>query len=301
MEANKDLSISGENDSVVITKEGIVVADENDPAKMVKVSAAGIFLSQDKGATWTPVITGNGVQPQMLAVGPIATDKINITGGKYPTMKWNDYGISAYSFTEDVTQSGNISSIQDKVFVRFDQFGLYGVDKSNVQDWDVDWRAYNTQQVFENANFGFTWSGFFIKSNNNGGYVSITSDNDFQVFAAAAGSDPTERIKIGNLGTAASPQYGLRISDEDGNPVLVTDETGQLNLEGTLTVSNGTDDVIIGKQDGDLTGKVIDANGEFIVYLDGSVVARNITITGGSAIGIDINDVTLDGGSWDTV
>ncbi len=301
LEANKDLSIAGENDSVVITKEGIVVADENDPAKMVKVSAAGIFLSQDKGTTWTPVITGNGVQPQMLAVGPIATDKINITGGKYPTMKWNDYGISAYSFTEDEAESGNISSIQDKVFVRFDQFGLYGVDKSGVQDWDVDWRAYSTDEVFDNANFGFTWSGFFIKSNNNGGYVSITSDDDFQVFAAAAGSTPTERIKIGNLGTAASPQYGLRISDEDGNPVLVTDETGQLNLEGTLTVSNGTDDVIIGKQDGDLTGKVIDANGEFIVYLDGSVVARDITITGGSAIGIDINDVTLDGGSWDTV
>ena len=50
--------------------------------------------------------------------------------------------------------------------------------------------------------FGFTWDGFFLKSNygnvapDEQGYITIDSENDIQVIDGQG----TERIKIGRLG-----------------------------------------------------------------------------------------------------
>lgn len=298
LEANKDLTLSGENDSVVITKDGILVSDENDPAKMLKISASGIQLSQDKGAHWTPAITGNGIDPQLLATGLVATDKINITSGDFPTLKWDQYGISAFSFGTDPDRGGAIIDINDGKFVRYDQYGLYGVDKSDDPSWDPSWRAQNVDEVFDNASFGFTWEGFFMKSANNGGYVSISSDEDIQVFEGV-GANEIERIKIGRINDAGDPTvYGIRINDQNESPVLITDANGLLWLKGILHVEAGNDTVEIGNLG---SSKVINANNNFIVNTDGSVIATNIEITGGSVVDVDITDVTLDGGSWDTV
>lgn len=303
MSADPNLTLSGENDSVVISKEGIVVSDENDPNKMMKITAAGIQFSQDKGVTWKDAITGTGVNPQSFAAGTFATDKISISDGDYPTFKWDKYGISAYEFETDPTRNDAISSIKDKQFVRFDKYGLYGIRKEDDVTFDSAWKAKGEQDIIDNANFGVIWSGFFIKSNNNGGYVSITSDDDFQVFAAAAGSAPIERIKIGNIGTISDPNYGIRINDATGSSVLVTGSDGSLWLKKALYVeaNDSGSQVQIGALGSDGSGyRVLTAGpssaANFILYEDGKVVARDIQITGGSVIGTAITEI--DGGIW---
>ena len=59
--------------------------------------------------------------------------------------------------------------------MRFDKYGLYGVQNGE------NYVANSLQDVKKDANFGITWDGFFIKNSYDDGYVSITSDDDFQV------------------------------------------------------------------------------------------------------------------------
>lgn len=294
LEANNNLTLASDNDSVVITKEGIVVTDPNNPAKMIRITPSGVQLTTDKGAHWTSAITANGIQPQALTAGPLATDKVNITDGEYPTFKWDKWGLSAYSYEEDAAHGNKITRIKDGTFVRFDRYGLYGVDDETLPS---DWHATSDTEIVEKAQFGFIWGKFFMKSSSGDGSVQISSDNDIQVLEGD-GPNP-ERIKIGRLDDGnGNTYYGIRISDAQG-AVLETGNDGSLRLVGILTVTNGTDVVQIGDIGND---EVINANnGNFVVYSDGSVVANDITINGGSISAVDVTNVTLDGGSWDTV
>ena len=296
LEANKDISIAGDNDSVVISKDGVTVSDPNDPAKMMRISASGVQFSKDKGATWATAISGQGIQPQTLATGLLETDKVNVTSGTYPTFKWDQYGLTAFSFDLDPSRNNAITDIKDKKFVRFDQYGLYGIDKDSDASFPEDWNATSTSDVEESANFGFTWDGFFIKSNNNSGYVKISSEDDFQVLAANSSGDLQERIKIGNIAASSTDpaKYGMRISDGDGNAVLETGDDGNLWLRNELHIGDSTMDVSIGQSSASDT-VVLNANNAFIVYSDGSVVANSITINGGE-ITAEVTEV--DGGSW---
>ena len=288
MSADPNLTWSGDNDSVVISKEGIVVSDENDPSKMMKITASGVQFSQDKGVTWKDAINGTGINPQSLTTGTMATDKISISDGEFPTFKWDKFGISAYEFSQDDSREGAITDIKDGHFVRFDRYGLYGIRKgeSGEEPIDPDWHAQGEDaldDIRSKANFGIVWDGFFIKSDENTGYVQITSKDDFQVMqnAATPGDPDIERIKIGNIGTTSNPDYGITINDDTGAPVLKAGSDGKLWLKEALHVETVTPghDVSIGKLGND---QVINVNDVFIVEEDGEVTATNINITGGS-------------------
>ena len=282
LEANKNLTISGDNDSVVFTKDGFVVTDPQNPAKMLKITASGIQFSRDKGEKWSGAITGTGIDPQSLTTGLLTTDKINITDGDYPTFKWDKYGLTAFAYD---LANDKISNIQDGKFVRFDRFGMYGIDDSTMSG---SWYPENEEAVFNKAKFGFTWNKFFMKNSYGSGYVTISSDDDFVV------SDGTvKRIKIGNLGTIESPVYGISIRNEDNEEVLVTNSDGSLWLKNRLNVETTSGTVGIGKLE---NNKVIDANGNFIVYGDGSMVASRVTITGdGNTISAAFNGNITNG------
>lgn len=295
--SNPDLTWTGDNDSVIISKDGIIVSDPNNPAKMMKITATGIQFSQDKGATWSTAITGNGILPQSLTTGLLETDKVNVTSGTFPTFRWDQYGLTAFSFDRDPDRENAITNIQGKKFVRFDQYGLYGVDKTDDASFPEDWSASDASDIETAANFGFTWEGFFIKSASDSGYVKISSENDIQVISTATGSD-VERIKIGNLAASSSDpaKYGMRINDGDGNTVLETGDDGNLWLRNELHIGDSSMDVSIGQATA-TDSIVINANDSFIVYQDGSVLARSIVISGGEITAQF--DGNLDGGSWD--
>ena len=60
-------------------------------------------------------------------------------------------------------------------YVRFDKYGIYGI-KSNP-----NFIAEGPEDIEENASFGLTWHGFFIKNRHGDGYTSITEDEDIRV------------------------------------------------------------------------------------------------------------------------
>ena len=232
---NNNLVYQTLNNSITQDATGITLSDLSNPNNKVKITANGLYISDDGGINWKNAIRGNGIGTEYLSAGSIATNKINIYDGEWPTFRWDKDGLSAYRH-----ENGNV--YYDN-FVRFDQYGVYGV--KGQDDGTLDrWVPSDEDEIWDTANFGLTWNGFFLKSNNDGGYVSITSDEDIQVFRGS-GSSITEVIKIGRIdGTGANPIYGIYIKDTSGNKVLWTDENGKLYVDTSIYINNG--DITIG-------------------------------------------------------
>lgn len=286
---NQNLAWAAKNDSVVYDTTGMTVVDTSDPNKIVRISSKGIQITEDGGENWYLGITGSGISTRYLTSGIITTDKINIMDGNYPTFKWDKYGLSAFYYD---LEDGIISNINDGNFVRFDRFGLYGIDT----ELSGSWQPENEDSIWEIGKFGLTWKGFFMKNKYGDGYVSISSIDDFVVHDGTR-----DRIKIGNIGTQNSPIYGLFITDADGEKVMETNSDGTLWLKNRLNVeTNDNYSVGIGKLGASIEGgknEVINANNKFLVYEDGSIKATDgeftgtIYATGGTIGGMSIASI----------
>ena len=211
--------------SVYISGGAIVIQNLTNSSNLVKIDSEGIRTSSDGGITWSSAITGNGTSADSIRSGMINTDEILIGNSDAPSFRWDKAGISAYR---------NDTTVYDlKTYVRYDQYGLYGIKNGE------NFVAESLEDVKDNAHFAVTWDGFFIKNSyEDGGRVSVTSDNDFQVID---GND-TERIKIGSLGVDPLTNeriYGINISDSLGNSVLNTDNEGNLTVSGTINANAG--------------------------------------------------------------
>lgn len=109
-------------------------------------------------------------------------------------------------------------------YVRFDKYGLYGIKNKS------DFVAESPDDIEDNASFGITWKGFFIKNSYTNGYVSITEDDDFKVVKVING-DEVNKIKIGVLefDTSGNPTlYGISVKNDNDLEVFKTDDNGNI-------------------------------------------------------------------------
>ena len=226
--ANNSLIISNAKDqSVVWNDNGMIITSLSKPNEIVRLVSGGIFLSANGGDTWNAGITGNGINANHITSGQIDASRIHILSGSFSAFRWDERGINAYRFTRN--DQGEAEFFNFGEFVRFDQYGIYGMRG------DQDFTPESEEEIRNNADFGFTWDGFFLKSNygnvapDEQGYITIDSENDIQVIDGQG----TERIKIGRLG---QDLFGIRFSDSDGAPVMVTDDDGQLFLKQKLFI-----------------------------------------------------------------
>lgn len=277
---NENLAWTAKDDSVIINSTGITATDMSNPSNMVRLSSVGIQISNDGGFTWTTGISGEGISTQNLTAGNINVDNIQILSGSYPTFQWNKYGLNAYYFT---TSGNEITNVWSNKFVRFDRFGIYGIQAANGSDVET---VYNSEDdVWAAAQYALTWKGFMLKTD--GGAVTITSQDDIQVWDDQ--STPVNRIKIGRIGgqgTVGDPYvYGIRINNASGTSVMESDSDGKLWVRDKLYIgtNNSNYDVGIGNlgiASGETLSQVINANDNFIVYEDGSIIANNGTFKG---------------------
>lgn len=288
--ANNAIRLENAKDqSVVWDETGITTTSLSNPSEVVRIVSGGIFMSVDGGITWNTGITGAGMNANFLTTGQINTSSVNIISGGFPSFRWDEKGISAFEFSID--DRGVPYGFNSAKFVRYDQYGLYGIDGY------TGFAPKNEQEIWNNAKFALTWKGFLLRNQYHTGYVSIDSDNDFVV------SDGTNsRIQIGNINPDqnlkyTNPQYGIRIANDRGETVMQTDDSGELWLENRLRVgTESTSTVEIGYLS--QTRKVIDEHGvttdtnihevihagdsgsEFIVYEDGKMVAEGAEFHG---------------------
>lgn len=221
--ANNSLIISNAKDqSVVWNDNGMIITSLSKPNEIVRLVSGGIFLSANGGDTWNAGITGSGINANHITSGQIDASRIHILSGSFSAFRWDEKGINAYRFTRN--DQGEAEFFNFGEFVRFDQYGIYGMRG------DQDFTPDNEEEIKTYADFGFTWDGFFLKSNYGNvapeeqGYISIDSVNDIQVIDGQG----IERIKIGRLG---QDLFGIKFSDSTGAPVMITDDDGQLFLK----------------------------------------------------------------------
>ena len=247
---NRDLVMGALNETVLIDNKGITVSDQNNAASLVRVTSGGIFVSQDGGVSWKNAVKGDGISADALTAGIINTEQINIYNGDNPSFVWDKNGISAFKVDNKVTDLGTYK-LNNKItdlgtYVRFDKYGLYGVQGKTESFVPAD-----EPNVWENASFGLTWNGFFIKNKyDDGGSVEISSNNDILVKQSEV-----ERIKIGHL---EQNNYGITIKNGSGEGILTVDTnglviTGGFTTKSTfkandtgITISNGTNTMQIG-------------------------------------------------------
>ena len=315
--ANNALIIKNAKDqSVVWDDTGITTTSPSDPANVLRIVNGGVFLSRDGGLTWRTGITGEGINADYITTGQLNVDQVNILHGAHASFRWDSYGISAFAFTLD--QQGNIEGYNSSKFIRMDQYGLYGIDGYDNFNASISENGLvGVDKIKKHANFAVTWSGFQIKSNRREGYISITSEEDLQVF----GSNDEEYVKIGQLYDRGSNVYGIRLTSwytENGTrlskPVLEQSTDGLVWIRDELKVGlSGVSSVSIGYLEGtknliyetpkenytddSQVHEVINANNKFMVYEDGSMKATEgyfkgeIHATGGTIGGLQIDSL----------
>lgn len=289
---NNALTIQNAKDqSVIINDNGITTMNKSHPSELLRIVSGGLFISGDGGATWTAGITAGGINASCITTGQLDAETINIVMGDHAAFRWDSLGISAYKRDE--------AGISPGTFTRFDQFGLYGVngiDHFDPLKYEKAGKATALEYIKANSTFGLTWNEFWLRSTGTSGYISLSSDNDFQIIRYKTTTDgkvtsqEVPIIKIGRLESGDDQYYGIQINDLDGNSVLRTDNAGELWLDKKMSVKSNEGGLVqigqLGREEG--TGgniykkapKVIDATGKFKVYENGHVEAYDICLTG---------------------
>ena len=232
--AQRPLTTDG---SIAIDGDSIDILNLTNRLNRVRLSSEGITISSDGGVTWSAAITGEGINIGNVISDFINTKEIWIGSKDSPSFRWDKNGISAFRLG-DVSQ--NEPKYNFKQFVRFDQYGLYGIDLKGKET--SEYVVSSLQDIKNDASFAVTWDGFFIKNKyTGGGRVEITSMDDFRVIN---GNDD-EVIKIGALewdnslvpvDGVAPTKYGIRIRNNYGEDMFVTGNDGNLAIVNTLRV-----------------------------------------------------------------
>lgn len=173
---NNSFNLIGNTNGIEISNDKIVIKNK-DNTPSIKLASGGLYTWE--GNEWSLAISGkNGMESSKLSSGRLDTSQIYIMSNGETSFRWDTKGITAYNFDKEGKTDYN-------KFVRLDKYGVYGVDKikDNNNDWTID-NALNTsvyEQIKQNAFFGLTYDGFFLKSSHGDGYVEISNENDIKV------------------------------------------------------------------------------------------------------------------------
>lgn len=263
---NEDLVLNSSNQDVVWDDTGITVTNKYNPADKTKIIAGGIFVTNDGGETWKNAIRGDGISTELLTAGRVNTSEIYIYDGNAPSFRWDSNGITAYA--SRIPDEENPSSYNFGKFVRHDQYGIYGYDGSS------DFIPTSIEQIEENARFGLTWNGFFLKSSGTGGTFEISTERDLVV----TDKNNEERIQLGRLDSEGN-EYGIVIKNSNLDTIFaVKDQTAEIagwNMTTSSIEKNG-----VGLYSTPVDGYYIKAGSNFGVKSDGSMFAAKGTIGG---------------------
>lgn len=302
---NNELVFKSQNEEIFQDSTGLTLTDKRDPSKRTKLTSGGLFISTDGGVTWKNAVRGEGVATQYLTSGSINTNNIAIYDGAHASFRWDKYGINAYDATRETDPNTNqeiLKGIITNNFVRFDQYGVYGIKGAPSDDDPYNPQKETTvggitavgeDKIWRDALFGMTWKGFFLKnrSADKNQQIEISTEKDICV-SKTIDDKVVDKIRIGQITTKDNKVvYGLQLKDDTGATTMETDDSGQLWLRDKLRIS---DTVSIGVLE---TGRdryqVFNSNNNFIVYNDGTVEATRGNFSGSTIGGFTIEDNRL--------
>lgn len=300
---NNELVFKSQNEEIFQDSTGLTLTDKRDPSKRTKLTSGGLFISTDGGVTWKNAVRGEGVATQYLTSGSINTNNIAIYDGAHASFRWDKYGINAYDATREIDEATNqevLKGIITNNFVRFDQYGVYGIkgtsdDPYNPQkEITVDGKTIvGEDKIWHDALFGMTWKGFFLKnrSADKNQQIEISTEKDICV-SKTIKDKVVDKIRIGQITTKDNKVvYGLQLKDDTGATTMETDDSGQLWLRDKLRISSTVSIGVL--ETGKEKNQIFNSNNNFIVYDDGSIKATQGNFSGSTIGGFTIEDNRL--------
>lgn len=296
--------------TVTCDEQGIITTDKTSPNKKVRIIGGGIYVSQDGGETWRTGITGSGINADVITTGQLNAGEINIMTGKVASHRWDDKGITAYKTAYD-TSTGNITSVDNASFVRFDEFGLYGIQgMANFNAREMDENSdTGIAKIEKNATFSLTQKGVTIGGTNG---LRLT-DNGLTIGGNDAFKATEDGVQIGGENGFIATGNSLKIGDffKIDEETQVASISGWVLKEGYFGNSDSNPTFVLAPKGregtiNNITGSFVISSPNFGVTKEGIVVADNAEITGkvrlknGSSIGelkTDSNSIYI--GKWD--
>lgn len=241
--AAQDIVTKATDESVVQDNTGITLTSLKNLDQKLKITSGGIVFSDDGGETWTTMMKAGQIGVQFLSAGSISTSKITIMDGTTPAFRWDTNGISAYWSGKDYLTPTDNPVLKMNRFVRFDKFGIYGYNNNNDND-NTNFVPASEEEIRSNPNsmFSLTWSGLLIRSIEKKGNTEVGSIEINNKYDIVVKKGDKNKIQIGRLNDNGN--YGIRICDDSGNPVLETVDDGSLWLRESLSIGTGTEQKI---------------------------------------------------------
>lgn len=241
--AAQDIVTKATDESVVQDNTGITLTSLKNLDQKLKITSGGIVFSDDGGDTWTTMMKAGQIGVQFLSAGSISTSKITIMDGTTPAFRWDTNGITAYWSGKDYLTPTDNPVLKMNRFVRFDKFGIYGYNNNNDND-NTNFVPASEAEIRSNPNsmFSLTWSGLLIRSVEKKGNTEVGSIEINNKYDIVVKKGDKNKIQIGRLNDNGN--YGIRICDNDGKPVLETIDDGSLWLRKSLSIGTGTEQKI---------------------------------------------------------
>lgn len=305
--AAQDIVTKATDESVVQDNTGLTLTSLKNLDQKLKITSGGIVFSDDGGETWTTMMKAGQIGVQFLSAGSISTSKITIMDGTTPAFRWDTNGITAYWSGKDYLTPTDNPVLKMNRFVRFDKFGIYGYNNGNDND-NTNFVPASEEEVRSKSMFSLTWSGLLIRSiekdgsNKDIGSIEINNKYDIVVSKYVTKNNVTKavpKVQIGRLNNNGN--YGIRICDNDGNPVLETIDNGSLWLRQSLSIGTETSTKVkIGVLN---NNQIFNANDNFIVKKDGTAEMTGVLKLIGDEYDLWIKNATSQkgeacGGLW---
>lgn len=256
------LAVAGQT-TVVQDQSGITLTDSNTRDQMRLIGGA-ILMSVEDSETgerkWKTGLTPEGISASLITAGTLNAGKITIMNGEEPVFRWDAFGISAFDID---WINGDISGTTNPYkFVRFDKYGIYGIDQESSQNGAIDgrsWKPTSIDEIDQLATFALTWQGLKVTGTQGVARIGRQSNNIIEVV----------RTK------------------EDGSTIktFTVDNNGHVTIKGSLTILDEDDDEedwseIIGDGFVKIDSTIGNNTTSFKVSSKGLLTAKNAWITG---------------------
>lgn len=185
---NAKLSAAGQT-TVIQDVNGLTLTDSKTKDQMRLIGGAILMGVQDKDSgerVWKTGLTPKGISASLVTAGTLNAGNIAIMNVNDPVFRWDAFGLSAF---DTDWYNGDIVSAPNKYkFVRFDKYGIYGINSSeNSTAIDgLSWKPSSQDEIDDNATFALTWEGLKVTGSTGGtarlgkqdGYIMLVRDSD---------------------------------------------------------------------------------------------------------------------------
>lgn len=171
---------------------------------------------EDGTNEWTTGLSSKGISANKITAGSIDTGVIQIMSGTEPAFRWDAFGISAFGNSEFDSVLSNTDTTK---FVRFDKYGLYGIDGgADGLSWHPTGDGYDfdpMKEIDDKATFALTWEGLKV-TGDEGVVARIGKDDNHIIKITKKEGDTTRNVfSIGNRGDLNISLSSSQIEGQD--------------------------------------------------------------------------------------